>query len=161
MTRNTRIHTCVNVHILLHLVRHRCIFKRVQIYSAMYSFTCALLHTCVKFIYMFNLHTYVKVSMLIALLKHIFQWKKNKTRPVNITNIYWTKSSSEPMGNSQSNYNKNQKWDPLRSMKTFIRRKMGHTTSFRLLKPHQWPFNHPATKARGNILHKPLKTIYL
>ena len=24
--------------------------------------------------------------------------------------------------------NKNQKWDPLRAMKTFIRRKMGHTT---------------------------------
>ena len=24
--------------------------------------------------------------------------------------------------------NKNQKWDPLRAMKTFIRRKVGHTT---------------------------------
>ena len=26
------------------------------------------------------------------------------------------------------NRNKNQKWDPLRAMKTFIRKKMGHTT---------------------------------
>ena len=26
------------------------------------------------------------------------------------------------------NANKNQKWDPLRVMKTFIRKKMGHTT---------------------------------
>ena len=37
-------------------------------------------------------------------------------------------------------------------MKRFIRRKVGHTTQFRLIKPHQWPCNHPATKARGNIL---------
>ena len=40
----------------------------------------------------------------------------------------------------------------LRAMKTFIRRKVGHTTQFRLKKPHQWPCNHPASKARGNIL---------
>ena len=47
---------------------------------------------------------------------------------------------------------KNQKRDPLRAMITFIRKKVGHTTLFRLIKPHQWPWNHPATKARGNIL---------
>ena len=38
------------------------------------------------------------------------------------------------------------------AMKTFIRKKMGHTTYFRLIEPHQWPFNDPTTKARGNIL---------
>ena len=27
--------------------------------------------------------------------------------------------------------NKNEKWDPLRAMKTFIRKKVGHTTQFR------------------------------
>ena len=48
--------------------------------------------------------------------------------------------------------NKNQKWDPWRAMKTFIRKKVGHTTYFRLIKPHQWPCNHPATKTRGNIV---------
>ena len=48
--------------------------------------------------------------------------------------------------------NKNQKWDPLRAMKTFIRRKVGHTTYFRLIKPHQWPCNDLAAKARGNTL---------
>ena len=30
MTRNSQIHTCVNVNILLHLIRPRCIFTRVQ-----------------------------------------------------------------------------------------------------------------------------------
>ena len=44
------------------------------------------------------------------------------------------------------------KWVPLRAMKTFIREKMDHTTSFRLIKPHQRPCNDPATNARGNIL---------
>ena len=38
----------------------------------------------------------------------------------------------------------------LRAMKTVIRKKMGFTTKFRLIKPHQWPCNDPATKARGN-----------
>ena len=33
--------------------------------------------------------------------------------------------------------NKNQKWDLLRAMKTFIRKKLGHTTFFRLINPHQ------------------------
>ena len=29
---------------------------------------------------------------------------------------------------NEKKLNKNQKWDPLRAMKTFIRRKVGHTT---------------------------------
>ena len=37
-------------------------------------------------------------------------------------------------------------------MKTFIRKKMGHTTKFRLIKPHHWPCNDPTTNARENIL---------
>ena len=47
--------------------------------------------------------------------------------------------------NNQADTNKNQKWVSLRAMKTFIRK-------FRLIKSHQWPFNDPATNARGNIL---------
>ena len=44
--------------------------------------------------------------------------------------------------------NKNKKkWVPLRAMKTFIRQK---STLFRLIKPHQWLCNDPATKTRGN-----------
>ena len=33
--------------------------------------------------------------------------------------------------------NKNKKRVPLRAMKTFTRKKMGHTMQFRLIKPHQ------------------------
>ena len=37
---------------------------------------------------------------------------------------------------------------PLRAMETSIRKKMGHTTQFRLIKPHQWPRNDPAISNR-------------
>ena len=33
--------------------------------------------------------------------------------------------------------NKNKKRVPLRAMKTFTRKKLGHTMQFRLIKPHQ------------------------
>ena len=47
MLRNTLIQTCVNVNILLHLVRPRCIFTRVQMYSGMYSHSHAHFYICV------------------------------------------------------------------------------------------------------------------
>ena len=45
-------------------------------------------------------------------------------------NAYLLESESSSSLSRQSEYepNKNQKWDPLRAMKTFIRRKVGHTT---------------------------------
>ena len=39
--------------------------------------------------------------------------------------------------------NKIQKWVPLRAMKTFIRKKMGHTTSFRLMSTKVIPYTTP------------------
>ena len=41
MTRNTQIHTCVNVNILLHLVRPRC---TAYLLGYVFAFTCARLH---------------------------------------------------------------------------------------------------------------------
>ena len=52
---------------------------------------------------------------------------------------------------SWANKKKNNKV-PLSVMKTFTRKKMSHTTQFRLIKPHQRSSNDPATKARANML---------
>ena len=49
----------------------------------------------------------------------------------------------------QSGWMKIQKCVPLRAVNTFVWKKMGHTSKFRLKQPHQWPFNDFATKARG------------
>ena len=48
---------------------------------------------------------------------------KLRSKMTNLTFFFffWSSFHREPA-------NKNQKWDPLRAMKTFIRRKIGHTT---------------------------------
>ena len=38
---------------------------------------------------------------------------------------------------SEEGIKEEKKCVPLRAMKTFMRKKMGHTTYFRLIKPHQ------------------------
>ena len=68
MTRNTQIFTYVNVNVnlLLHLFRPRCIFTRVHIYSGMFSRS----HVC-------KIYIYVKFTYVC------------KSAHVNCTYMYW------------------------------------------------------------------------
>ena len=66
-------------------------------------------------------------SMIFAQIRRIAPHVRGSRRELDSISFHFSAVDSLGQTISQTS-NKTQKWDPLRAMKTFIRRKVGHTT---------------------------------